>query len=63
MYANGEGALQDLSKAKYWIKKAYEAAFLYQYTACLASFDTPLPLVYITPRLYCAPVFSCAAAF
>jgi TPR repeat protein len=24
MYANGEGALQDLSKAKYWIKKAYE---------------------------------------
>jgi hypothetical protein len=34
-----------------------------QYTACLASFDTPLPLVYITPRLYCAPVFSCAAAF
>jgi TPR repeat protein len=24
MYANGEGALKDLSKAKYWIKKAYE---------------------------------------
>jgi TPR repeat protein len=23
-HANGEGALQDLSKAKYWIKKAYE---------------------------------------
>jgi len=24
MYANGEGVLKDLSKAKYWIKKAYE---------------------------------------
>jgi TPR repeat protein len=24
MYANGKGVLKDLSKAKYWIKKAYE---------------------------------------
>jgi TPR repeat protein len=24
MYANGEGVLKDLSKAKYWIKKVYE---------------------------------------
>jgi TPR repeat protein len=24
MYAYGEGVLKDLSKAKYWIKKAYE---------------------------------------
>ncbi len=24
MYASGKGVLKDLSKAKYWIKKAYE---------------------------------------
>jgi len=24
MYANGEGVLKDMTKAKYWIKKAYE---------------------------------------
>ena len=24
MYTNGEGVPKDLSKAKYWIKKAYE---------------------------------------
>jgi TPR repeat protein len=28
MYANGKGVLKDLSKAKYWIKKAYEGGDL-----------------------------------
>ena len=36
MYAHGDGILKDLSKAKYWIKKAYENPDADVYTRELA---------------------------
>jgi hypothetical protein len=35
MYANGKGVLKDLSKAKYWIKKAYEGGLIFLFFSCL----------------------------
>jgi TPR repeat protein len=46
MYANGKGVLKDLSKAKYWIKKAYEGPDQ-------LLFDTNIRLAYhLLTRLY-----------
>jgi TPR repeat protein len=46
MYAFGKGVLKDYKQAVYWYQKA-------AYTACLSSFNTPLPKAYLTPRLNC----------